>query len=254
MFELTGALTYVLPIMVAVMLAKWIGDIFSKKGIYESWIQLNEYPYLDNNDEAPIPHVSVASIMTKVEEMTCFDSSRVYTVQDLKYILRTTSFRGFPVITSRNPSANAASRSKNLAQNILLGYISRRELSYALQSSGAVATSVLCYFVYSPDTRPDQSIDLRQWMDQTPITLNVNSPLQLAVNMFQNLGLRHLLLVDKGACRGILTKKDIWWVLNAKETSFSKVFASGVSSTRDGFEDAGEGINDEQRGLLQQAN
>ena len=29
MFELTGALTYVLPIMIAVMLSKWVGDAFS---------------------------------------------------------------------------------------------------------------------------------------------------------------------------------------------------------------------------------
>jgi chloride channel 3/4/5 len=34
-FELTGALTYVLPIMVAVMVAKWVGDAFGKESIYE---------------------------------------------------------------------------------------------------------------------------------------------------------------------------------------------------------------------------
>jgi chloride channel 3/4/5 len=38
MFELTGALTYVLPIMIAVMISKWIGDAISPRGIYESWI------------------------------------------------------------------------------------------------------------------------------------------------------------------------------------------------------------------------
>ncbi|KAJ3557827.1 hypothetical protein NPX13_g9847 [Xylaria arbuscula] len=41
MFELTGALTYVLPIMIAVMLSKWVGDAFSRRGIYESWIHFN---------------------------------------------------------------------------------------------------------------------------------------------------------------------------------------------------------------------
>lgn len=33
MFELTGALTYVLPIMIAVMISKWVGDAFSRRGI-----------------------------------------------------------------------------------------------------------------------------------------------------------------------------------------------------------------------------
>ncbi|EHL01986.1 putative H(+)/Cl(-) exchange transporter 3 [Glarea lozoyensis 74030] len=66
MFELTGALTYVLPIMIAVMLSKWIGDAFGKRGIYESWIHFNEYPFLDNSEETVIPDIpSPAQICSK---------------------------------------------------------------------------------------------------------------------------------------------------------------------------------------------
>ena len=66
MFELTGALTYVLPIMIAVMIAKWVGDAVHKRGIYESWIQINSYPLLDNRDDKPIPDVPVSQLMTSV--------------------------------------------------------------------------------------------------------------------------------------------------------------------------------------------
>ena len=34
MFELTGGLNYILPIMVAVMISKWVGDAFMKDGMY----------------------------------------------------------------------------------------------------------------------------------------------------------------------------------------------------------------------------
>ena len=34
MFELTGGLTYIVPIMVAIMLSKWIGDAIVSKGMY----------------------------------------------------------------------------------------------------------------------------------------------------------------------------------------------------------------------------
>ena len=34
MFELTGGLTYIVPIMVAVMVAKWVGDALVKEGMY----------------------------------------------------------------------------------------------------------------------------------------------------------------------------------------------------------------------------
>ena len=34
MFELTGGLTYIVPIMVAVMVSKWVGDAIIKDGMY----------------------------------------------------------------------------------------------------------------------------------------------------------------------------------------------------------------------------
>lgn len=251
MFELTGALTYVLPIMVGVMLAKWVGDAFSRRGIYESWIHFNEYPYLDNKDDANIPHVAVSNIMTKVEEMTCLDASRPCTVEELRQILRATSFRGFPVVAFKRATSDATSQMPPARQsprdNTLLGYISRTELSYALDralgpasgshNSEAANGETPCYFTYHADIISNRGVDMRPWMDQTPITLNVHSSFQLAVHMFQKLGLRYLLFVDRGAFRGFLTKKDVWWVLSG----------SGHGQNREGFV-AGAGLLREERG------
>ena len=36
MFELTGGLSYIVPIMVAVMISKWVGDALFKDGMYLS--------------------------------------------------------------------------------------------------------------------------------------------------------------------------------------------------------------------------
>lgn len=33
MFELTGGLTYIVPIMIAVMISKWVGDALVKDGM-----------------------------------------------------------------------------------------------------------------------------------------------------------------------------------------------------------------------------
>ena len=79
------------------------------------------------------------------------------------------------------------------------------------------SATMMCYFMYTNDQDLASSIDLRPWMDQTPITLHANSNLQLAVSMFQKLGLRYLLLLDRGSIKGLLTKKDIWWILNVNE-------------------------------------
>ena len=34
MFELTGGLVYIVPLMVAVLTSKWVGDAFVKEGMY----------------------------------------------------------------------------------------------------------------------------------------------------------------------------------------------------------------------------
>jgi chloride channel 3/4/5 len=50
-FELTGGLEYIVPLMAAVMTSKWVGDAFGREGIYESHIRLNGYPFLDAKEE-----------------------------------------------------------------------------------------------------------------------------------------------------------------------------------------------------------
>lgn len=268
MFELTGALSYVLPIMIAVMLAKWIGDAISKRGIYEAWIHLNEYPYLDNKDNTRIPHVPVSNVMTPVTEMTCIDASRTHTVGELRSVLSKQKFRGYPVVTLRSSNAGSSGvgvdRPQSTHRNTLLGYISRTELAYALDHAAPAATAsagdnaarddIHCYFRYDPNAAAEQSLDLRPWMDQTPITLSARSTFQLAVSMFQSLGLRNLLLVEKGAFQGILTKKDVWWILNSTEhAKSSQTFVPGTGVLREGpdtdsaAEDARDG---EAEGLL----
>lgn len=261
MFELTGALTYVLPIMIAVMLAKWTGDIFGQRSIYDAWIRLNEYPYLDNRDDVAIPRVSAASIMTRVEEMTCIDANRSYSVADLRELLRTTSFRGFPVLRRRRSGSMTSDSGTPSVQNILMGYISRIELTYALDNAGKVgqnasmasSATTMCYFMHSAGHDPAGSIDMRPWMDQTPITLHATSNLHLAVSMFQKLGLRYLLLVERGSLKGLLTKKDIWWVLNVNDVKASvDGFIPGAGLVRDqsGIQESQQ--QDEAEGLLQE--
>ncbi|KAJ6014080.1 hypothetical protein N7540_008671 [Penicillium herquei] len=208
MFELTGALTYVIPIMIAVMLSKWCGDIFGKRGIYESWIQLNEYPFLDHRDDANPPDVSAHRVMTTVDDVSVITATG-HTIGSLRGLLATTSYRGFPVITETSTPT-------------LLGYITRNELSFALKYSCSPTnrnlpeeTQVL--FVHQPFADPVDTLDLRPWMDQTPITLNSNISFLIVLRMFQRLGLRYVLFSNKGILQGLLTKKDVWAVLNGVE-------------------------------------
>lgn len=207
MFELTGALTYVLPIMIAVMISKWVGDAFERRGIYETWIRFNEYPFLENTDDSPTPDVPVSQIMTQLQDLAVLTATG-HTLQSIHDFLVAQSYRGFPVISDTTNS-------------ILLGYISRAELVYAAKNAAAeprsLPLSTEVYFSHQATADPQKTLDLRPWMDQTPITLNGRSSLQLTVNMFQRLGLRNVLFCDRGALQGLLTKKDVWYILNSSE-------------------------------------
>ncbi|MCJ1337344.1 hypothetical protein MMC09_002626 [Bachmanniomyces sp. S44760] len=230
MFELTGALTYVLPIMIAVMISKWVGDAFGKRGIYESWIHFNEYPFLDNRDDTVIPDAPISQLMIRIEDLATL-SATGHTIQSLRDFLVTNDYRGFPVVSDH-------------ASNILLGYISRTELMYALQLAGNKPRNHLpsaeVFFSHQPNADPNNTLDLRPWMDQTPITLNGKSSFQLTVNMFQKLGLKYVLFVGQGALQGLLTKKDIWYVLDSAE--------GGVAGSETGrFQEA---RSSEERGLM----
>ena len=205
MFELTGALTYVLPIMIAVMISKWVGDAFGKRGIYETWVHFKEYPFLDNKDDSPVPDVPVTQVMTHLEDIAALTATG-HTFQSLHDFLVTRAFQGYPIVS-------------DAVNNTLLGYISRTELLFALKTAAAEPRSLPptteVYFSHQAMADPQTTLDLRPWMDQTPITLNAKSSLQLTVDMFQKLGLRYVLFCDRGALRGLLTKKDVWYVLNS---------------------------------------
>lgn len=250
MFELTGALTYVLPIMIAVMIAKWVGDAMGKRGIYEAWIHFNQYPFLDNRDDRPVPDVPVSQIMTRLDDLVCI-SAQGSTIESLGDLLRSHPFRGFPVISNPHDA-------------ILLGYISRTELTFALATatspSRALPKETECFFSHQPLADPSTTLDLRPWMDQTPMTLNHKSGFELVVNMFQRLGLRYVLFSERGGLRGLLTKKDVWFVVNESDGitrgfeggEEEGVRAGGMAGTRGGVGRGvlREGDEGEERGLL----
>ena len=241
MFELTGALTYVLPIMVAVMISKWVGDAFSRRGIYESWIHFNEYPFLDNSEEMPIPDIPAAQIMTRIEDLVVLTATG-HTIASLTAILEAHPYRGFPVVSDPRDA-------------ILLGYISRAELAYNLHTSTQPPRSLPpeteAFFAHQPLADPRSTLDLRPWMDQTPLTLPSRSRLHLAVSYFQKLGLRYVLFSDRGVLQGLLTKKDVWYVLNgAEETRRTSGGGEAVAGGTIGAGVTREDGEGEQQGLL----
>lgn len=59
-------------------------------------------------------------------------------------------------------------------------------------------------------TFQDKFVDVRQYMDTSPYTVDVSASVQKCYRIFRTLGLRHLVVIDGAhTVKGIVTRKDI---------------------------------------------
>ena len=214
MFELTGALTFVLPIMIAVMISKWVGDAICRKSIYESWIGLNGYPFLENwEDNSNVPDIALSQVMTRIEDLIVITCTG-HTIESLDSLIKAHSYRGFPIVN-------------NSAESMLLGYISRSDLAQAIRSAihgpAQLPPYTEAYFCRPPASDASTVLDLRQKIDYTPITLGVSASLLLTAKMFQRLGVRYIIFLEKGSIKGLMTKKDVWYITTSNASDGAPV-------------------------------
>ena len=82
MFELTGSLTYVVPIMIAIMVAKWAADAFGRESIYDNLIRSKGFPYL-NNKRAQLPKLTTAEQLM-VPNGDTLETEAIYRIHDIE--------------------------------------------------------------------------------------------------------------------------------------------------------------------------
>lgn len=205
MFELTGGLMYIVPLMVAIMTSKWIGDAFVHEGIYDGHIHLNGYPFLDSKEE--FTHTTLAADVMRPRKndppLSCITQDS-FTVGDIEQLLEESVFQGFPVIVD-----NESQR--------LVGFVLRRDLNIAIshaRTRGAeVVSASQVFFMPNPPRYPGPgqppSLSLGKIVDMSPVQITDAMPMESVVEMFRRLGLRQTLVTHNGRLLGIITKKDV---------------------------------------------
>ncbi|GAC93818.1 chloride channel protein [Pseudozyma hubeiensis SY62] len=136
MFELTGALTYILPTMIVVGITKGVADWFSRGGIAEQMIKFSGYPFLDKDDHSfGIP---VADVMRLNPEVVVASGMKL---SELEAKLAGGTYKGFPLVQSEEDST-------------LLGYVGKVELRYAIgkaKRARALGGETVCVFSVGPN-------------------------------------------------------------------------------------------------------
>ncbi|KAG8453838.1 hypothetical protein GDO86_000460 [Hymenochirus boettgeri] len=203
-FELTGGLEYIVPLMAAVMTSKWVGDAFGREGIYESHIRLNGYPFLDAKEE--FTHTTLARDVMRPKRndppLAVLTQDNM-TVDDIESLINETSYNGFPVIMSKESQR-------------LVGFALRRDLTLAIENArkkqeGIVGSSRVCFAQHTPSLPAEspRPLKLRSILDMSPFTVTDHTPMEIVVDIFRKLGLRQCLVTHNGTVLGIITKKNI---------------------------------------------
>ncbi|XP_044068744.1 chloride transport protein 6 isoform X2 [Siniperca chuatsi] len=112
LIESTNEITYGLPIMITLMVAKWTGDFFNK-GIYDIHIQLRGVPLLEWETEAEMDKLTASDIM-EPNLTYVYPHTRV---QSLVSILRTTVYHAFPVVTENRQNERDFMKGNILVSN-----------------------------------------------------------------------------------------------------------------------------------------
>ncbi|KAI2626173.1 voltage gated chloride channel [Xylaria nigripes] len=213
MFELTGALTYILPTMIVVGVTKIVSDRLGKGGIADRMISFSGFPFLDNKEEH-LFGVPVSTVMTT--DLVAIPMHEM-TLESVENLLKELQYQGFPIV-------------ENTRTNILTGYIGRTELRYAIdryrRDRGMAANpEAKCNFSPSATdsstsimrnaTRNDMdsstssgSIDFSRYVDATPVTVHPRLPLETVMDMFRKIGPRVILIEHYGKLTGLVTVKD----------------------------------------------
>ncbi|KAI9660219.1 MAG: glycerol ethanol, ferric requiring protein [Alyxoria varia] len=141
MFELTGALTYILPTMIVVGVTKAVAERFGRGGIADRMIWFNGFPFLDNKEDHSFG-VPVSKAMTTTDHISTLPANGM-TLKEVEVLLSNSSYQGFPIVEDHTT-------------NTLLGYIGRTELRYAVdraRRSTFIPSHARCMFT-SPSNEP----------------------------------------------------------------------------------------------------
>jgi chloride channel 3/4/5 len=222
MFELTGQLSYTVPSMLAILVAKWTADAISSEGVYDLAQSLLSHPFLDPDTALSIVRRHKACVEVLIPPQRTMSEITVHVPISNKVAL--TVLKGkLDALRERGlMDAGLVLVQKNGGGvEVLQGYISQSELEFGLTKlvpsmlmstqEDDVQVRLLGHEVDEPTSPRSLEMDLTLFVDRTPLSICAKAPLEYAVEMFSKLGLRYLMVTEEGTGRlvGVIIKKRL---------------------------------------------
>ncbi|XP_048253453.1 chloride channel protein C-like [Haliotis rufescens] len=230
MMELTNDVQVLLPVMVAVMVSKWVGDYFTHP-IFHAQLELKCIPFLDtepkimNNGKILQLDLFYAKDIMSTPVVRVHQVESVFVIADL---LLTTTHGGYPVV-----------KMDRHGQEIFYGLITRLELIVLLMheemfqgndeaepheevklvnyeklmleklSNPKVTFDTLQKYINEEDYK-QRYINLSPYINQSSFTVPEKFSLHRTYIVLRTLGMRHLVVTDdENRVVGFITRKDL---------------------------------------------
>lgn len=206
MFELTGEIEYVVPHMIAILVAKWVADALGKDSVYDLAQAVLGHPFLDIDHTMAIVQKQNALVADLIPPKQTMEEITVHVPSSNK-VPRKLLERKLDQLKERGLLDAGLVLVQN--QNMMQGYIAQGELEFGLHDLGPI-------FEADAEVRllgdaGEGEFDLSHFVDRTPLTVSATAPLEYAVELFGKLGLRYLMITEEGTGRliGVIIKKRL---------------------------------------------
>lgn len=189
---MTGELEYIVPNMIAILVAKWVADFIEIQGVYDLAQNVQGLPFLDLDHGMGLvqkQHEQVGVLIPPEQTM------REITIDIPRHGM-----------VSKNVLDEKLEQLKHrglldgglvLVQNDMLqGYLSEAELESGLNNMGEACRATSRVRLLGP--REEGDFDLSVFVDRTPLTISAMAPMEYAMEMFGKLGLRYVCVVEEG--------------------------------------------------------
>ena len=199
LLEATNDVTYGLPLMVTLMVAKWIGDWFNP-GIYDIHIELKEIPLLEWEPDPILRKFKAHHVMAS--PVVTF--SQIDRVSSIYWALKHTSHNGFPVLDKQGLFCGLILRSQLLTLLKEKAFTTRPEIPKRFYQKVTLEDFSKDYPRFG-DIRNiqleseefDMFMDLRPYMSCNLFVVQQDASMMRVFRVFRSLGLRHLIVVNK---------------------------------------------------------
>ena len=218
MFELTSELEYIVPNMIAILVAKWVADAIEKEGVYDLAQTIMGHPFLD-------PDTAIAKVRGKVALVEALIPPK-QTMKEITLELGHDVYARKHVLEEKLAQLKARGLMDAglvlTSNGMLRGYLAEGELDFGIAELGKPFsnsdTKVLLLRPYAEEGEAyihmdldTDTFDLSMFVDRTPLTICAKAPIEYAVEMFSRLGLRYLCVVDETSLKvvGVIIKKRL---------------------------------------------